>query len=269
MTLLADLLSPDTASAVKARLFAGLRKTGFPVDSWSAFSVPRALLEVFAAALADATLRTTKIAQLGFLSYSSGAWLTLLAREVYDLDRIPAKATVGSLHLAAAPSAGPYSLEPGELVAAAPNGLLYRNRDAFTLPRGGTIDLAVVGESPGAAWNLVLAGAPFTLATPLPGVAVSNPPDASTGTWIVEQGADEEDDASLRLRCRQQWSTLGAGGNDDAYAYWARAASPEIARVRVRSAYPLPGQVTIIVAGAAGPASAAAIAVAQTLIDPP
>jgi hypothetical protein len=37
----------------------------------------------------------------------------------------------------------------------------------------------------------------------------------------------------------------------------------------VRSAYPLPGQVTIIVAGAAGPASAAAIAVAQTLIDPP
>jgi uncharacterized phage protein gp47/JayE len=270
VTDLADLLTPDTPGAVKARLLAGLRTVGFPVDSWSAFSVPRALLEVFSTALADVTLRIANVAKLGFLRYARGDWLTVLAREVYDVERSPAVATVGAMQLAAAATAGPYDFAPGDFVAAAPNGLLYRNRDAATLPRGGTLaGVIFVAESPGAAYDLVPAGAPITLATPMPGVTIANPADPSTGTWIVLQGADEESDESLRARCAARWSTLGAGGNDDAYAYWARSASPEIVRVRVRSAYRLPGQVTIVVAGASGPASSGAIAAAQALIDPP
>src|SRR5690606_40345175 len=93
----------------------------------------------------------------------------------------------------------------------------------------------------------------------LPGVTGSNPP-CSDGTWSTVQGANEECDDSLRMRCRGKWTTIAAQPPLDTYSLWALKASNEVRRVSVDDRNPLgPGSLVVYLAGDDGPVSAEAV----------
>jgi len=247
---LSSLIAPVTRDEVRKTVLSLLRVAGFPVASWHSSSVPRALVEVFCEALADLSSTVGKIARGGFLSLADGEWLTLLAAEFFDLTRKPAVFARGVAVLTDG-GGGPFTILPGQLWATSKSGKRFNNSRGGTLVAGGKLALEWQAESPGASFN-VPAGDLTTLLTPLPGVALDNPTLPSIGTWLTRQGVDEETDAQLVQRCKEQWSSLGAGGNAPAYAYHAKRASDQVTRVRVYEATPKGGHVTVVIAGPGG-----------------
>jgi uncharacterized phage protein gp47/JayE len=270
MPTLAELTTPTTYETERQALLDALAAKGFPVTSWRAGDVARSLLEIDAQALADFTALRASIAKGGLLHEATGAWLTLLASEVYALTRNAAVATKGTVVLTAAADAGPYTIAPGQLWFTSTGGPRYQsaNSNNLTLAKGGTLSLTVQAESPGAAYN-VANGTITTLSTPLAGVTCNNP-DPGGGSWITTSGVDEESDASLVSRCEARWPESGFGSPSASYDLWARTADATITRTKVvaDAAGPNGGGVTIYVAGAAGAVGGGAVTAAQTYIDP-
>jgi uncharacterized phage protein gp47/JayE len=268
MTTLADLTTPTTYEAERQALLDLLAAAGFPVTSWRAGGVARTLVEIDAQALADFTALRVSIAKGGLLHAASGDWLTLLAAEVYAIARNPAVQTKGTVRLTASAEAGPYTVTPGQLRFASTSGLRYQsaNLGNLTLAKGGTLDVPVAAESPGAAYN-VANGTITTLATPLPGVTCNNP-DPGGGTWVTTSGVDEESDAALVSRCEARWPESGFGSPAASYDLWARTADPTITRTKVAASGTVAGRVDVYAAGASGPVGAGAVTAAQTYITP-
>jgi uncharacterized phage protein gp47/JayE len=248
---LSSLIVPLTRDDVRRNLLGLLRVVGFPVASWAPSSVPRALVEIFAESVSDLSATVSKIARGGFLSLAEGEWLSLVAAEFFGVERKPAVFARGLAQLTDAGGAGPFTIIPNQLWAASKSGLRFTNATGGLLPLGGNLTLEWKAESSGTDYNVPV-GDLSTLLTPLPGVTVTNPALVGSGTWLVEQGVDEERDDALRVRCQEKWSSLGAGGNAPAYAYHAKNASPQVTRVRVLEAFPTGGHVTVICAGPSG-----------------
>lgn len=268
MPTLTELTAPTTYETERQALLDALAAKGFPVTSWRAGDVARTLLEIDAQALADLTTLRASIAKGGLLHYATGAWLTLLASEVYAITRNAAVATKGTVRLTAAADAGPYTIAPGQLRFASTTGLRYQSANTVnaTLAKGGTLDITVQAESPGAAYN-VANGSITTLATPLAGVTCNNP-DPGGGSWITTSGVDEESDAALVSRCEARWPESGFGSPGASYDLWARTADATITRTRVAASGSVAGGVDIYVAGASGAVGAGAVTAAQTYINP-
>jgi uncharacterized phage protein gp47/JayE len=265
-TTLAELVTTKTQAEMREALFAELAARGFPVSSWREGDVARTLVEIDAQALADESAVVAAIAKGGLLSEATGGWLTLLAREVYDLERKAAVATQGTVRLTASAEAGPYTIAPGQLWFASASGLRFQsvNTVQLTLEKGGTLDLTVQAESPGAAYN-VANGTIAAMVTPLAGVTCANP-DPGGGTWITTQGVDEESDAALVSRCAARWPEAGYGSPAASYDLWARTASSAITRTKVQASGSVGGQVDVWVAGPSGPVSAGDVSAAQSYI---
>ena len=251
MASLGSLIVPLTKDDVVKSILGLLSAARFPVTSWAPSSVPRALIEAFAQGLADLSTTIRNIARGGFLSLAEDDWLTLVADEFFDVQRRPAVFARGTGTLSDDAGAGPYTILPGQLWAVSKNGLRFFNTTGGTLPTGGRLTLQWQAEASGRDYNIP-SFAIASLLTPLPGVSISNPEIAGLGTWLTQQGIDGESDADLRERCHQKWASLGAGGNAPAYAYHAKNASAQVARVRVLEASPKGGHVTVLVAGPAG-----------------
>jgi uncharacterized phage protein gp47/JayE len=270
MPTLAELTVPTTYEQERQALLDALAAKDFPVTSWRAGDVARTLVEIDAQALAEFTSLRASIAKGGLLHTAAGAWLTLLAAEVYAITRNAAVATRGTVVLTAAADAGPYTIAPGQLWFTSTGGLRYQTANTVnvTLAKGGTLSLTVQAESPGATYN-VANGTITTLATPLAGVTCNNP-DPGGGSWVTTSGVDEESDASLVSRCEARWPESGFGSPAASYDLWARTADATITRTKVvaDAAGPNGGGVTVYVAGAAGAVGAGAVAAAQTYINP-
>lgn len=215
-------------------------------------SVARALWEVDAQAHQDVRALVAAIAAGGLLETASGDWLTLLARNVYSLDRQLATVAKGLVTLADTAGAGPFTIAPGGMTVASTTGLRFTVTTGGTIPKSGTVSLEVMAESPGAAYDVGNGTITSIVAGTLPGVTVTNP-DPGSGSWLTVQGVDEETDAALRARCSARWGAMGAGGTEDFYELVAKGAASGVTRV---AAYPHgsdePGQVDIIIAGPAG-----------------
>jgi uncharacterized phage protein gp47/JayE len=271
---LAELTTPTTQEQERTALFAELASRDFPVTSWRDGDVARTLTEIDAKALAEFTTLRAAIAAGGLLHAALDAgltdWLRLLASEVYSIDYNQAVATKGTVRLTAAAGAGPYTISPGQLRFASTGGLRYQsaNTTNVILPLGGTLDITVQAESPGAAYN-VANGTITTMATPLAGVACNNP-DPGSGSWITTQGVDEESNAALVSRCEARWPESGFGSPAASYDLWARTADATITRTKVvaDAAGPNGGGVTIYVAGTSGAVGGGAVTNAQNYINP-
>jgi uncharacterized phage protein gp47/JayE len=251
MPTLAELLQPKSRQTILAELLDALRTANpaFPVTSWDAMEPYRAILEIDSRALAELAQHIPLIAQSGYVELAEGEWLTLLARNQFDLERKPAVFNRGNVTLTAAAFAPPYTVLPGQLIfgTALTGGLRWSNLTGGVLNPGGTLTLEVQAESPGANYN-VAAGAIKVLHTPLPGVSVSN-----VGNWVTVAGVNEESDAALRYRCKLRWAELSYGAVRDAYASWALGAHPSISKIRVRDDHPRgQGTVDVILWGEGG-----------------
>ena len=257
-----DLLTLPTEDELTDSFLALLAAAGFPVTSWQVGGVARTMARLVARGLVKVGTLVSLIAKGGLNRYSTGEWLTQLAREVYENERLRATFAQGQVQLGLSSAlAGPYTIAVGQLWFAW-NGKRYRNTTGtpvgspLTFPDA--VVLSIKAESPGAAYN-----APdnlLTLQTPLAGMTVL----AST---ISTQGANEEADGALQARNSGKWGTVGPAANSDGWGTYAREASSEVTRVIVLENTPADGAVRVVVAGAGGALSGPTLASINTYLD--
>lgn len=270
--------------ARKNGLYTNLNAIGVNgVYSWDTGSVPSSLVEMYAwslfdldlsvAYLAQGALNSTAISESGRGDDGNTDQLSVLADEVYDNQRAPAKFTVGRVLLTDAANAGPWTFNPATVSVTVGrggkryDGFDYASTGTLTLPRGGTVYLYVQSEAAGSVYSALSLGAINTISRGnMSGVTVTN-----DSTWLTFSGAqtgtDGESDATLRERDTTKWGTLGTGSPERAYRNRALAVDPtSITRVGVFTNYDIfdPGRVDVVLAG---PSGAVAIGVVQAVQD--
>lgn len=151
---LADLLTPQNLDEIRSVYLSALQGAGFPaITEWQPKAgvemayvdmIARAIDEQIAADLPD-------IVASGFLGHATGTFMTLLAREFYQLERIAATSTTFNLQFNSSPAAPPYNLAVGDIVVVAPSGNRYTNTTALDSQPGElSAAIAFVAEAPGA-----------------------------------------------------------------------------------------------------------------------
>jgi hypothetical protein len=108
-----------------------------------------------------------------------------------------------------------------------------------------------VAERAGAKYN-VSPGSITTLATPIPGIAVSSPPIPGSASIVLVPGSDAESNESLRAAAKDKWSLLRRGWSAATIRAILRDLIPEATRVFVRDDNPLPGECWVYMATATG-----------------
>jgi len=264
---LESLITSSTNDEAKARLLARLGAASFPVTDWNDGGVARTMVEMDAEESRMYSETQVEVAKSGFLSTALGDWLTLYAREVYGLTRYAATYSEGKERLTCAPGEGPFTILAGQLWFT--DGVRrYWNTTGGTLASGGTLDLTIRAESPGADYNVAI-GTITSMLTTLVGVTATNI-DNGSGTWATTQGTDEESDPLLKQRCRSRWAVLGIGANSDWYLYWCRNEHPyaaQVTRVLVETDPYGNGNVIVTIAGPDGALSGTVVGVVNSWIQ--
>ena len=253
---LAQLVIAETESAIYSRALAIATSIGLPVTSWHAGDPTRSLYHLLAKTLASAEAVVSKYIAAGFLDYATGEWLTLLAKQVYDVDRV--EATYASCVCTLTNSkGGVYEFEPGDITAKNTDGKTFHSTTGGTLAGvGATLSLQFEADEPGSDSNTD-AGHLNDLVTTFIGVTITNPSNAV--------GVDSESDDSLRSRCRAKLGALSPNGPADAYNYVATSTVARVTRAKTIGDN-VNGTVTVYVADDSGTTSGADIAAIQTAI---
>jgi phage-related baseplate assembly protein len=234
---------------------------GLPVTSWRVGDPTRALFKFLAEVLGAREPVAAAFAKSGFLSSAEGDWLTLLADELYGVERVEATHAVAVVTLTNT-GGGYYELAAGDVtVKSSLSGATYHSTSAITLAAGGVGTIDVQADEPGSDGS---AGQDEIdeLVTTLLGVAITASSQAI--------GLDEQEDESLREQCRSTLGALSPDGPPDAYEYVARnpdlTGSTEV--TRARSTYDsATGDVTVYVASATGAPSGGGVTAVQAAID--
>lgn len=247
-----ELVRPRTREQVIKRLLvllsggqAEVDPLNFPPTNYAPGDPLRTLMELQAEAVADVERQLNVLGRAAYLETAEGPFLTELVRSHYGLERQPAQFTRGLVRFYA-PATGGVQVPPGMIVGTL-SGLKYHSVQGAVIEPGGHADVEVRAESPGANYNAPV-GTVTQLHTPLPGLSVTNP-----ASWLIEAGADEESDASLRRRAQLRWAEMGGGATKAAYEYWALTAHPSVDRVRVLDEHPRgQGTADVVVWGTGG-----------------
>lgn len=267
MPRLASLLVTETKAQIYERGLALAQSLGLRVTSWAPGDPTRSLYHFAAQILSTLEANVAGYVASGFLDHARGDWLTLLAEQVYGVERI--EATYASTKLTLTNGGGGlYVIEPGDVVAKnSTTGATYTNTSGGTLPPWSgsgpkpTLEIDIVADEPGSDGS-AQAGEIDELVTTLLNVTCSN-----TNAAL---GLDEEEDEPLRDRCRAKLGTLSPNGPRDAYVYVVRSSeltgSSEITRAR-SVGDSTTGDVDVYVAGASGPVSSGAVAGAQAAVE--
>lgn len=276
MLTLGQLVTPTTEDEALATILTTLDQLGFQATSWQSGAIQLTVLRLFAKTWSSLSSTIALIAAGGFTTLAAttagaSAYLTLLARYVYDLERLEAQQTVGQILLTSSAGAPVTTWAAGDIIIAdAAEGVDGAN--TYTCTAGGTlgpsssISLEFKADVAGAAGNIA-PGTTLYLWTPLVGITATNPalvPDSNT--WVTTPGSDDEADARLLARCIGRWSRLTYGNTNGAYQGWALEALPALTRVTVDTA-PGDGTVTIIGATALGSIDAGQITTIENYIN--
>lgn len=206
---LEDLTTPLTRQQVQASIYDVLGIVGTNTTSWKSGAVVRTMIVGVSVVLAVCSELMADIAKSGFLELAEGAWLALVARYVYGVDKILADFAEGEVTLINT-GGGIYTMDPDDLVVINPTtSKAYRNTSGFTLNAMSTITVPIRAIEAGSA-STVLAGSITEIETTLLNVTCSN------AAALV--GSDEEPDQELRLRCAEKRGALSPMGPSDAYA---------------------------------------------------
>ena len=216
MSALDELTRPLTVDELKAALYGSIAAQGVTTTGWKPGAVVRTIIAGVAIVLHGLSVLQSLIARAGFLELSEGIWLTLVAKYIYNTDRL--LGTFGTGTITANNATGSiYILDPGDLIVSnSTTGATYRNTEAVTIGGGAlNVTIAVQADLFGSA-GTAQPGQIDGLVTPLLGVTVTN------AAAIL--GLDEEDDPSLRTAAQEQAASLSPFGPADAYRYFARRA---------------------------------------------
>lgn len=187
MATLDDLLTEKTSTTYQAEILADLADpavvggSGLPTTSWQPGSTPRTLIAAQSQVAADFNTSQRMIAKGGFLDYAEDEWLTLLAAQVFWVERDAPVATIGIATLTDA-GGGPHTITASQLIAKDASGRQFRNITGGTLTLSGLLALRWQAVETGDAYNIGN-GTLTTLVTALAGVTVNNP-----ATWLTLPG---------------------------------------------------------------------------------
>jgi phage-related baseplate assembly protein len=267
MATLAEQLVVETKAAIYTRGLALATTLGLTVTSWAAGDTTRSLYHFVSSVLETLEINVAGYVSSGFLDHAEGDWLTLLAKQVFNVDRIEGTFATSTVELTNSGGAV-FDIDAGDLTAkSTTSSKTYTNTEAGALAAtgdaagGDVLELEftadVIGSDSSAAVDEIDA-----LVTTLLGVTVT----AST----VAVGLDSESDESLRDRCRAKLATLSAAGPRDAYNFVVRDTTltevTDITRSRTVGDSAT-GDVTIYVASAAGPVAGASVTAAQDVVE--
>jgi hypothetical protein len=183
----------------------------------------------------------------------------------------PSGGATGTVAVAGTPN-GNYSvvisiLTTGGLGAATAQVSLDGGTDfgsPFTIPAGGVYSLPQLDGVTPTGLTLTFSAPPFT--------AGDSYTFTSYASWILAAGQDLEADQALQLRDKGKWTTLGVGGpvglTIDYLCRSAPGGGSEVVKTFSQPDPTVGGQLDIVVAGAAGPVSAAALAAITAFINP-
>ena len=247
-----------TASKTKEALFTELTDTlkgiGFPVDDWNEGGAMRTALKVaLAPALSklwDAVASVAKGGLLrtaqalaeaeatGWASAPENTWLYVLATNFYGVALKRAGFTEGTMLFVNAGTEA-QTITKAHVVSTT-GGLKYTVNEAVDvpLPAGTSAYIKVKAQSPGSAYN-VGQGSISVLNVSLPGVSVSNQPQAPATSWITTPGYDQETPQQLADRCAVRWGRLTKllAIPADGYVSLALDAAAAVKKVAVWSNY--------------------------------
>jgi len=263
MASLANLLIQETKAAIYARGLAVATALGLPVTSWVAGDPTRSLYYYLAEVLSTLEVMVAGYVSSGFLDYATADWLTILADQSFNVQRIDATFAGTPVTLTNG-GGGIYVIAPGDVVVkSSTNGKTYTNTSGGTLGSSPhTLTLDFTADESGSA-STAFAGQIDTLVTGLISVTCSNAAAAL--------GLDAEPDQALRDRCRAKLGTLSPNGPADAYNFIVRDSTRisiplEITKSRTISDSTT-GNVTVYVGGASGAVSGAAVIAAQSAVQ--
>lgn len=226
----------------------------------------RTLIELSSRGTADLYQLLLAVLPQGFPTKSSGCWLDLHC-EGMGLQRKPAKRTTGIVKFARKNASGSLRIPTGSTVKTdmSPRGaeLRFITTQDVIIPDGATTALVPVkAEHEGARYNV---GPSYIskLVTYVSGIEYVTNEEG----WILEEGADLEDDDSLLKRYLGRWDELSTGSTGGAYASWARSI-PGVMDVSVDEQFPRgQGTVDVIITGPAGAPSAELIKSVQEFVE--
>lgn len=228
-----------------------LRASGSKITNLNPGGVFRTLAELSIQGVADLYDLLAEVVRQGFAAHATGAWLDLKCLDV-GISRRPATKTEGLVVFGREQAGSPVVVPAGSIVKTglSPQGeeLRYFVSQDTVIPAEEKEHLVPVrAEFPGSRYN-VGPGYITTLVTYIQGVDYVRNDEG----WITSEGADEEDDESLRQRYFLRWQELAQGGTKQAYISWAMQV-PGVVDVSVNDAFPRgPGTVDVIIVGPDG-----------------
>ena len=250
---LATQLIQQTKAQIYAFALSVAEAVGVPVTSWATGDPTRSLYHLLSEVFAVAEGVAHDYVRSAFLDYATGDWLTLTAKQGFDVDRVEAT-FAGTAVTLTNNGGGLYdNIAAGDLTfRSSATGKTYHNTSGGTLASGPgtTLDVDVEADEPGSASS---AGANEIdeLVTTLLEVTVANA--------VAATGIDEESDPDLRARCRLKLSSISPLAPKGIYDYVARtpalSGATGITRSRTIGEGDT-GDVTLYVAGPSGAVSA-------------
>lgn len=211
-----ELTTPVTREQVQASIYQVLAALGVNTTVWKPGSVVRTMIVGTSAVFAAFSQLMADIAKSGFLYLSSGDWLTLVARYVYNVERIEEDFARGVLRLDNA-GGGIFNLDAGDLTVATAAGQTYVNTEAVSIPSLGTnILVGIIATEAGSVGSTPAATIVQIVSPPMSGVSCTNPAE------LV--GLDTQTDPDLQLVCSERLGALSPFGPWDAYSFALRQA---------------------------------------------
>lgn len=268
MITLGQLLTPVSQDQATESLLQYLAGQGYQATSWQDGSIQKTLVKGFAFLYSALSQVVSDLAAAGYPKLAHGLYQDALGQFFYNLDRVPATATIGTITLTLSAAAAPASWAASDLVVAdaqqAPANS-FRILDPGSLAPGGSGTFSFAAESPGAAGNITPNTTLFFW-TPITGLKATNPVLLGSNTWVTTPGTDEESDDRYADRMIGRWSRLTYGNTEGAYRAWALEALPALTRVTAGAAGN-PGDVLIVGATALGGLDAGKIATITNYIS--
>lgn len=217
MLPLTTLFTVATSDQMYARMIALIVSLGVPADKWRQGGPLSVIVRICAILYAGFTQMLATVAASCFLETASGAGLTLLARNMYNVERRLATQAREKLTLTNSSSNVFDDNVVGSVIAFNPiTNKFYQNDEEFSLDASQTLDVYFIAVEAGSD-STSAAGTITALQTQLSGVTCSN-----ANAFV---GIDDELDADLRSACLFKLGSLSVRGPRTAYQWAVRIAT--------------------------------------------
>lgn len=181
------------------------------------------------------------------LSFSSAPALDYLV-ELLGVVRLPAQGAGCTLEFTIVTGHGGVVIPGGTRVQTLDGRVVFQTQENYSVPIGtDVVEVTAFASTLGTAGNGYAAGEVSQILDPQPFIVSAENTAATAG------GVDAETDDELRDRARLAPSSFSVAGSKNAYAYFARTASPAIIDVAVKQTVPGTVGVYPLVAGGTTP----------------